>query len=145
MLRTVTVLACVCGTALGADPIALHQLVEVGVAGDVVIRLTGYDYDGDMVRPRCCLVLVSLLFIIPCVILLFQLTYRILEAPTSGKLYQLSQVFSAYGYNPKAGVQISSGDTIVTGSIDRVYYKRPSPDAASNSKVYSAYTATFFY
>lgn len=92
------------------QPTALHQLVEVGVAGDVVIRLTGYDYDGDT------------------------LTYRILEAPKSGKLYQLSQVFSSYGYNPKNGVQINSGDTIVTGSNDRVYYKRPSPDAASNTK-----------
>lgn len=91
-------------------PIALHQLVEVDVAGDAVIRLKGYDFDGDA------------------------LTYRILEAPKSGKLYQLSQVFSSYGYNPKNGVQINSGDTIVTGSNDRVYYKRPSPDATSNSK-----------
>lgn len=98
-------------SVVAADqPIALHQLVEVGVAGDAVIRLTGYDYDGD------------------------QLTYTIIEPPKSGKLYQLSQVFSSYGYNPKAGVQIISSDTVVTGSNDRVYYKRPSPDAASNGK-----------
>lgn len=110
ILRTAAVLFCTCSPVLASEPVALHQLVEVGVAGDVVIRLTGYDYDGDV------------------------LSYSILEAPKSGKLYQLSQVFSSYGYNPKAGVQINSGDTVVTGSNDRVYYKRPSPDAASNTK-----------
>jgi hypothetical protein len=93
---------------IASDAIALHQLVSVNAAGDAVIRLMGYDYDGD------------------------SLTYRILNAPTSGTLYQLSQVFSAYGYNPKQGSKINTGDTIVTGSNNRVYYKRPSPDMARN-------------
>jgi hypothetical protein len=43
-------------------------------------------------------------------------------------------VYSSYGYNPKAGIQIIDGETVVTGSNDRVYYKRPSPDGASNAK-----------
>lgn len=110
LLASCGALLWLCCAAMAEQPVALHQLVEVGVAGDAVIRLTGYDFDGDT------------------------LTYRILEAPKSGKLFQLSQVFSSYGYNPKAGVQINSGDTVVSGSNDRVYYKRPSPDASSNSK-----------
>lgn len=91
-------------------PIAFHQLVTVEPNGDAVIRLTGYDYDGDV------------------------LTYKIQTAPKSGKLFQLSQVYSAYGYNPKSGIQINDGDTIVTGSNNRVYYQRPTPDSATNSK-----------
>lgn len=91
-------------------PIALHQLVTVSPSGDAVIRLTGYDAVGN------------------------PLQYRILTAPKTGKLYQLSQVFSNYGYNPKSGTQILDGETVVTGSLDRVYYKRPSPDVATNSK-----------
>lgn len=53
-----------------------------------------------------------------------------------GSLYQLSQVYSQYGYEPKAGTDISkiTSSTMVTGSNNRVYYKRPSPDAVTNSK-----------
>lgn len=46
--KAVTLL-CICHTAFGDRPIALHQLVQVDVAGDALIRLSGYDYDGDKV------------------------------------------------------------------------------------------------
>ena len=52
--------------------------------------------------------------------------------PESGSLYQLSQVFSDYGYDPVAGSKISATNSVVTGSNSRVYYSRPTPDAADN-------------
>ena len=65
-----------------------------------------------------------------------QLKYHITSPPDSGTLTQLSQVYSNYGYLPKAGTVIKSGmDTQVTGSQNRVYYKRSSPDAAKNQLV----------
>jgi len=91
-------------------PLSIHDLVAVESAGDAVIRLKGYDLDGD------------------------KLSYSILSGPTSGKLFQLSQVYSKHGYDPKAGVHITSGPVSVTGSRNRVYYSRPTPDSASNSK-----------
>jgi hypothetical protein len=55
--------------------------------------------------------------------------------PSSGSIYQLSQVYSSYGYEPKGGERISAADTIVTGSNNRVYYKRPTPDSPNYNKV----------
>ena len=51
LVRAAAAVLFACTNAMAADPIALHQLVEVDVAGDAVIRLTGYDYDGDAVSP----------------------------------------------------------------------------------------------
>lgn len=53
----------------------------------------------------------------------------------TGSLYQLSQVFSQYGYQPINGAQFTQNSTVVTGSNNRVYYARPTPDAATNNKV----------
>jgi len=70
-----------------------------------------------------------------------QLTYSIHSVPGTGSLYQLSQVFSAYGYDPKNGALIPPSATVnglsvnVTGSQNRVYYARPSYDVASNQAV----------
>lgn len=89
-------------------PIAMHQLVVVNTASDDVIRLKGY----HLTDPT--------------------LQYTITSPPSSGSLFQLSDVYSKYGYDPKAGVAITSGPSIVTGSNNRIYYKRPSPDADSN-------------
>jgi hypothetical protein len=44
-------------------------------------------------------------------------------------------VYSSYGYEPKAGEKVTAADTIVTGSNNRIYYKRPSPDADGLNKV----------
>jgi len=43
-------------------------------------------------------------------------------------------VYSTKGYEPKAGSLINTPGTIVTGSNNRIYYKRPSPDAAGINK-----------
>lgn len=85
-------------------PIAMHQLVVVSQASNAVIRLKGYD---GTVFPG--------------------LTYSVETAPETGKLYQLSQVYSDYNIEPKAGTRIN-GFVNVTGSNNRVYYTRPSPD-----------------
>jgi hypothetical protein len=62
--------------------------------------------------------------------------FVIQNLPMSGTLYQLSQVFSSYGYEPKKGTLVdpSSGEVVVTGSNQRVYYLRPTPDIATNQK-----------
>ena len=62
-----------------------------------------------------------------------QLSYSVVTSTQSGSLYQLSQVYSQYGYDPKAGTKLSNGHTSVTGSNNRVYYSRPSPDAPTNA------------
>jgi hypothetical protein len=58
------------------------------------------------------------------------------EPPSFGSLFQLSQVFSKYGYQPIAGLQFSSNSTTVLDSKNRVYYTRPTPDRAINNKVF---------
>lgn len=53
-----------------------------------------------------------------------QLTASIISTPSSGQLYQLSQVFSDYGYEPKIGDAIGSSVT-VSGSKNRIVYTPP--------------------
>lgn len=48
----------------------------------------------------------------------------ITSLPKSGTLYQLSHIFSNHGYDPKAGKSISTVPTKVTGSKNRIVYKR---------------------
>ena len=48
--------------------------------------------------------------------------------PTSGKLHQLSDVYSKYGYEPKIGQEITSPGTLVTDPKMRLMYVRPTPD-----------------
>jgi hypothetical protein len=50
----------------------------------------------------------------------------------AGSLLQLSQVFSTYGYEPKGGLSITSNNTFVTGSGNRLYYVPPSLSSLSN-------------
>lgn len=91
-------------TAAITDPIALHQLVTIQAGQDAVIRLKSYDTSGSTLQ------------------------YEIRSLPETGSLYQLSQVYSEYGYEPKAGTLITSVPTLVTGSNNRVYYRRPNID-----------------
>lgn len=96
-------LACVASVAATA-PIAPMMYVRVEKGTEVVLRLAGYDRDGG------------------------KLTARITALPESGTLYQLSQVFSDYGYNPKRGAAIKSvagAGEVVTGSKNRLVYTPP--------------------
>lgn len=88
----------------------LHQLVTVAPGDASLIRLAGYDPSTAGTK----------------------LQYKVQGTPQTGSLFQLSQVYSAYGYNPIAGTQITTAGTVVIGSNNRVYYKRPTPDAADN-------------
>lgn len=67
---------------------------------DVVINLQGFDLDGD------------------------SLTVTITSLPSAGSLYQLSQVFNDYGYEPKRGSSVTS-NTVVSGSNQRIIYSPP--------------------
>lgn len=82
-------------------PIAPHLSITVSKGSQKLIRLSGYDVDGD------------------------KLTATIISAPSSGSLYQLSQVFSDYGYEPMRGTAIGSVPTVVTGSMNRIVYTPP--------------------
>ena len=53
-----------------------------------------------------------------------QLTATITSLPTVGTLYQLSQVFSDYGYEPKRGVPLTTPG-VVLGSKNRLLYVPP--------------------
>ena len=81
---------------------AMHQTVvinNVDVAeGGITIRLKGANPCGN------------------------KLTYVIMELPTYGAIYQLSQVFNLHGYNPISGKQITEKNTVVDWSSNRVYY-----------------------
>ena len=56
------------------------------------------------------------------------MTATITSLPVTGKLYQLSDVYSKYGYDPKEGAEITAVNTLVTDSKMRVLYVRPTPD-----------------
>ncbi|CAM9202769.1 unnamed protein product [Hapterophycus canaliculatus] len=117
LLSLLTLLTSSVWKTLAAAPLALHQVVSVSAGEEVVIRLTGYDLDGD------------------------DLVATISSAPESGTLHQasrkygathlmLSKVYSDYGYDPAAGQTISGTSSVqVTGSGNRVVYKRPAADA----------------
>lgn len=106
-------------TALQATGIiAQHQLVVVEPSGNSVIKLKFYDTTTTDFK------------------------FAIQTLPATGSLYQLSQVYSNYGYEPKFGTMITNTggqETVVTGSNNRVYYTRPKPDVANNQMVSSLY------
>lgn len=53
-----------------------------------------------------------------------RLIYVISQLPECGTLYQLSNVYSSHGYEPIQGTQITTKNTTITGSLNRVYYKQ---------------------
>lgn len=101
---------------MASVPIAPHLFFAVSKGGEVEIPLIGYDLDGD------------------------QLVTTITSLPGSGSLYQLSQVYSDYGYLPKHGSMINTPNVNVSGSGNRVMYRRPAQDIAVVGK-----WATFKY
>lgn len=87
--------------ARAAVPIAPHLAITVPKNGEVVIKLLGYDTDGGVLRAN------------------------IVSLPAAGALFQVSQIFSDYGYSPKRGVAIGSAGVAVTGSSNQVVYTPP--------------------
>lgn len=80
--------------------VAMHQTVVLDDGDDSgnVIRLRGANPCGN------------------------KLTYVITELPTYGAIYQISQIYNLYGYNPISGKQITDKHTAVSWSSNRVYY-----------------------
>jgi len=91
-------------------PIAPHQLYVVDSGATKELTLRGYDLDGD------------------------DLDARIVTLPQTGSLYQLSKIYSDYGYEPIYGTPISSTNIKVTGSQNRLLYKRPIADSVKYDK-----------
>ena len=86
--------------ASNGSPIALHKLVATTPdSKGIVIRLQGVEKSGK------------------------RLIYVISQLPAHGTLYQLSNVYSSHGYEPIQGTQITTKNTTITGSNNRVYYK----------------------
>ena len=82
-----------------AVPFAFHQLIVMNNSlPGYIVRLKGGDKIGS------------------------KLTTFITQLPKYGSLFQLSQVYSLYGYHPVSGVPITHNHTLVTGSLHRVYY-----------------------
>jgi hypothetical protein len=82
-----------------AVPFAFHQLIVMNSSlPGYIVRLKGGDKIGS------------------------KLTTFITQLPKYGTLFQLSQVYSLYGYHPVSGMPITDNHTFVTGSLHRVYY-----------------------
>jgi len=104
VVATLFFLLCSVVSAANTPPLAPHFYVTVQKATEVLIQLTGYDVDGDL------------------------LTVRITSLPETGTLNQLSQVYSEYGYPPMQGSKIIKVGTVVSGSKNRLVYARPKND-----------------
>ena len=82
-----------------AVPFAFHQLIVMNNSlPGYIVRLKGGDKIGS------------------------KLTTFITQLPKYGTLFQLSHVYSLYGYHPVSGMPITDNHTLVTGSLHRVYY-----------------------
>ena len=103
---TLALIALQAAFVVATDPIAPHLLIVVESGAEAVVSLKGYDLDGDTLVASVDTISLG-----------------------NGKLYQLSKVYSSYGYEPKQGASLTGG-TVVTGSKNRVYYRRPSTDVA---------------
>lgn len=107
---------------------------------EVLFSLPGYDSAGSRVRrlpvSADCLLDVYVRWLLFCEYLLsccpramLQLTTYITSIPAVGTLYQISQIFSDYGYEPKRGLAITSANSSVPvaiiGSRNRLLYVPP--------------------
>ena len=92
---TLALIALQAAFVVATDPIAPHLLIVVESGAEAVVSLKGYDLDGDTLVASVDTISLG-----------------------SGKLYQLSKVYSSYGYEPKQGASLTGG-TVVTGSKNR--------------------------
>jgi hypothetical protein len=70
-----------------------------------------------------------LLWVIRRLAFFLQLTTKITSLPAVGTLYQISQIFSDYGYEPRRGLPITAASpgapVVITGSRNRLLYVPP--------------------
>jgi len=101
-----------------STPIAKQDLVVVKPSGSIIFPLKSYqdniDKQGSL-NPN-------------------NIKMNITKQDFSGTLCQLSQTFSAYGQGNGRGRIITKENSVVTGSMNRVYYERPNPDNNPDEK-----------
>ncbi|ETK71250.1 hypothetical protein L917_21189 [Phytophthora nicotianae] len=87
--------------AVSQTLIARNLVYHVDTGAEQVLYLKGFNYDGA------------------------KLSYTITSLPLNGEIYQLSQIYSEYGYEPKrAASPIATVPTTVTGSNNRIVFLR---------------------
>ena len=85
-------------------PLAVHQIYSANPNDEVVIDLSGHNFNSDD-----------------------RTTATVVSLPREGTLYQLSKIFNSHGYEPKVGTPITEDDLPcqVTALRSRVVYKAP--------------------
>jgi len=85
-------------------PLALHQIHTANANDEVVVDLSGYNFDSHDTT-----------------------TAIIVSLPREGRLYQVSQIYNSHGYEPKLGTLITENDLPcqVMGRSSRVVYQAP--------------------
>ncbi len=99
-----------------AVPIAYHQLYIVNASSYTIVKARAFDNNNNIDN---------------------NMRYMLQTAPASGKVLQLSKVFSDYGYEPVFGSELPAGrgaESEVKGSGQRFIYRRPALDVARNRK-----------
>ena len=87
-------------------PIALNFVVIASSNSEKLIRLRAYDSDGDTTTTSVT-------------------SFHGCDSQNCGSHHQLSQPYSAYGYEPKIGSAITDASTTITGSGNRLVYTPP--------------------
>lgn len=126
-----------------AQPLAPMMSISVDKNSEVLFSLPGYSPDGSKVRalalsaPVCGGAFVRWSVPVPplrrgspCPLpAVLQLTTSITSLPEVGTLYQISQIFSDYGYQPQRGSAITAANAtspvVITGSRYRLVYVPP--------------------
>ncbi|TMW63770.1 hypothetical protein Poli38472_002711 [Pythium oligandrum] len=104
---------------LAKKPIAKNLVYHVDPGQEAVISFKGFNLDGA------------------------KLKITITSLPDNGELYQLSQVFSQYGYEPKREPQpITTVPTVITGSMNRAVFLRSIYGGPSLNSKYAEFRYT---
>ncbi|KAL3672320.1 hypothetical protein V7S43_003009 [Phytophthora oleae] len=102
LLHVLVLLWAASASAVIPAPIARNLVYHVDPGAEQVLYLKGFNYDGA------------------------KLSYKITSLPLNGEVYQLSDIYSEYGYEPKrAESPITTVPTTATGSYNRVIFLRP--------------------
>ncbi|KAJ0394306.1 hypothetical protein P43SY_004189 [Pythium insidiosum] len=102
-----------------SSPIARHLVYHVDPGQEAVIVFKGFNQDGA------------------------KLSVTLVSLPTNGALYQLSRVFSDYGYEPKREESpITTVPSVITGSKNRAVFSRPIWGGPSLNSKYTEFRYT---
>jgi hypothetical protein len=118
-------------TLILSELIALSDLVVVNVSSSQIAYLHAYDFKHHSKSVCLCSILIKWdRHILILLFLCLQIKAVIASLPRSGAIYQISDIYDKYGYQPDAGTPIQALNTAVSGSGNRIVYKRPLFDKA---------------